>query len=124
MIALLLLAVFYLYVEQQSIKISAVQLAFEYEKNKTASDKNYLNKEITITGKAKAYYEFGNESNLLELNSGQAEIGVYCIIVNPADETFAQNLTRGTKVKTMGNCIGILDRKFPNSIYIEVSSIK
>lgn len=124
MVLLLLLVFYYLFVDASAVKISAEKLSSDYNLNPKAADKKYLNKEIETTGLVKAYYEFENENNLLELNPGKNNIGIYCILLNSRDEDTAAELTKDTKVAIRGVCLGLKDGRFPNSIYIEVVSIK
>jgi len=124
MIVLLLLAFFYIYTEFVTTRISAAELVNEYKLNKVLADKKFLNKEIELTGKVSAYYQFNDGDNLLELESGNKEIGIYCIIVPRKDNERASQLTKGTRIKLIGICTGMAIQRFPNSVYIKVIEIK
>ena len=124
MIVLLLLAFFYIYTEFVTTRISAPELVNEYKLNKVLADKKFLNKEIELTGKVSAYYQFNDGDNLLELESGNKEIGIYCIIVPRKDNERASQLTKGTRIKLIGICTGMAIQRFPNSVYIKVIEIK
>ena len=124
MIVLLLLAFFYIYTEFVTTRISAAELVIEYKLNKVSSDKKFLNKEIELTGKVSAYYQFNDGDNLLELESGNKEIGIYCIIVPGKNNERASQLTKGTRIKLIGICTGMAIQRFPNSVYIKVIEIK
>ena len=124
MMVLLLLAFFYIYTEFVTTRISASELVNEYKLNKALADKKFLNKEIELTGKVSAYYQFNDGDNLLELESGNKEIEIYCIIVSGKDNERASQLTKGTRIKLIGICTGMAIQRFPNSVYIKVIEIK
>ncbi|HLG32849.1 MAG TPA: hypothetical protein VI362_07390 [Ignavibacteriaceae bacterium] len=124
MIVLLLLALYYIYIEFETIRINAVELDGAYKLNKLEADKKFLNKEIELTGIVIAFYLFSDGDNLLELESEDNGIGIYCIIKPGKDNEIASRLTKGTGVKIIGICTGMSNQRFPNSIYIKVSEIK
>jgi hypothetical protein len=124
MVVLLLLAFYYIYVEFGTTRVSAEDLVNEYSNNKKLADEEYLNKEIELTGKVAAFYEFSGEENLLELESGNDQTGLYCILSHNEDIEIAKSFTNGMNVKIIGTCIGIVSKKFPNSIYIKMKEFK
>ena len=124
MLAMLLLLVYYFFVEMRSIKISAEELANNYSNDVTTADEKFLNKEIELSGKVKAYFKFEDEDDLLELFSGNSTVNVYCMLINEDQSTKANKLTQGTEVKVLGKCLGLAEYKFPNSIYFKVSKLK
>lgn len=124
MIVLLLLALYYIYIEFETIRINASELADAYYLNKVQADKKFLNKEIELTGKVSAFYQFSDGDNYLELESENNEIGVYCIIIPGKDNKIESQLTKGTRIKIIGICTGMANQRFPNSVYIKVSEIK
>lgn len=120
MVALLLAAFYLIIIETASTKISAVSLAEYYSKDEQSADKKFLNKEIELSGKVKAYFDFEYESDLLELISESGMISIFCILLNDEQVNKAKNLTQGTNVSIKGRCLGMIDNKFPNSVYIRV----
>ncbi len=124
MVGLILLILFYVFIEQTNLKVTSGELIKNYMINPAEANKKYLNKEIELTGKVKSYYEFENEESLLQLVSEQNELTVYCILINKETNEKAKSLTTGTTIKVTGKCLGIGDLKFPNSIYIETYTIK
>ena len=127
MLLLILFVLFYIFVEQKSIEISAVELAQSYISDSLNADKKFLNQEIDLTGSVKTYYEFENEDNLLELRTNNDLPGIFIIIKNKVLEDQVQMITSGTKILVYGKCLGLNPsgkEKFPNSIYIEAKEIK
>jgi len=124
MVGLILLILFYVFIEQKNPEVTADDLINSYVSNPEKADKKFLNKEIELTGRVKSYYEFENEKSLLQLESGQNEITIYCVLMNKETNEKAKSLTTGTTVKVTGKCLGIRTIKFTNSIYIETYQIK
>jgi len=123
MVVLLLLVFYYLFTKMTLIEISAEELARTYSKNVQAADDKFLYKEIDLTGKVKAYFEFEDDNDLLEIISENATISVFCILLNDEHINLAKNLTRETEIKIKGRCLGLAENKFSNSVYIRVSEI-
>ena len=121
---LIIFVLIYVFVDNSSTKVIAYDLASNYTINRNEADKNYLNKEIELTGIVSAYYDLENESDLLQLKSGNKYPAIYCILTHIEDEQKAGKLTSGTEITINGKCLGLQDRKFPESIYIEVITIK
>jgi hypothetical protein len=124
MVVLLLLLFYYLFIEITSIKISAEELAKHYSSEMKEADDKFLNKEIELNGRVKTYFDFDNDSDLLELNSENAKISVFCMLLNDDQINKAKSLTQGTEVTIKGRCLGMTDYKFQHSVYIRVSEIK
>ena len=123
MVALLLIVFYYIFVESTSTKISAMELANYYSKDKQAADNKFLNKEIEINGRVKAYFDYEFESDLLELISESGKISVFCILLNDEQVNKAKKLTQGTEVIIKGRCLGMTKNKFPNSVYVRVEKL-
>jgi len=127
MLLLLLFVLFYIFVEQKSITINAIELARNYSFDSKDADRNLLNKEIELTGKIKTYYEFEETDNLLELKTENDLTGVFIILKKKYLDEKAKSLTVNTEVTVYGKCLGLNPsgkEKFPNSIYIEAREIK
>ena len=124
MLLLILFVLFFIVLQDKSIKVSADELANSYISDISASDKKFLNKEMELTGGIKSFLQFESDKSLLELRTKNNELKLYCILMNKETEEKASTLTAGTPVTVNGKCLGIKDYKFPNSIYIEVEQIK
>ena len=123
MVVLLLLIFYYIFTNMTSVEISAEELARNYSTDIQGADDKFLNKEIKLTGKVKAYFEFEEESDLLEIISENATISVFCILLNDEHISTAKSLTQGTEIRIKGRCLGLAENKFPNSVYVRVSKI-
>lgn len=127
MLLLILLVLFYIVFQDKNIKVSAEELVSSYSSNINAANKKFLDKEIELTGEVKSFFQFEGEKSLLQLNTGNSELQLYCILMNKETEEKASSLTAGTTVKVFGKCLRLnpsLADKFPNSIYIEAEQIK
>jgi hypothetical protein len=124
MLLLLLFVLFYVVLQDKTIKVSADELVKSYSTDIKKADKLYLNKEIELTGEVKSFLQFENEKSLLELETGNNEPQLFCLLMNQETEAKASSLTAGSAVTVFGKCSGIKDYKFPNSIYIEAERIK
>lgn len=123
MVVLLLLIFYYIFTNMTSVEISAEELARNYSTDIQGADDKFLNKEIKLTGKVKAYFEFEEESDLLEIISENATISVFCILLNDEQINTAKSLTQGIEIRIKGRCLGLAKNKFPNSVYVRVSKI-
>ena len=123
MIAMILIAVLYLYVEQIDIYITVDELAAAYQENSEKAAEIFLNKELELSGKVKSYYLFENQSNLLELKTENNEIKIYCSFLSLKDDSIAGTLTYAAPVTINGILKGNKDHSSPDDIYIEVSNI-
>ena len=127
MLLLILFVLFYVVLQDKSLKVSSEEIVSSYEDNVAEADKIFLNKEINLTGKVKSFIQFEGEKSLLELESGNDSLKIYCIILNKEIESKAASLTTGTSVTVVGKCAGInqsLMNKSNNSIYIEAGQIR
>jgi hypothetical protein len=124
MLVLLIAAVFIYYTEMISLKVDAVNLAASYSKNKTEADNNFLDKELEVTGTVKAFYTLLEIRNVLELNTGECEVSVFCFFMNEIDENKAARFSEGDTVTVIGKCAGLDKYNFVNGVKIEVKKIK
>ena len=127
MLLLILFVLFYVVLQDKSLKVSSEEIVSSYEDNVVQADKKFLNKEINLTGKVKSFIQFEGEKSLLELESGNDSLKIYCIILNKEIESKAASLTKGTSVTVVGKCAGInlsLMNKLNNAIYIEAGQIR
>ena len=124
MLVLLIAAVFIYYTEMISLKVDAVNLAVSYSKNRTEADKNFLDKELEVTGTVKAFYRLLEIRNVLELNTGESKIRLFCFFMNENDENKAARFSEGDTVIIIGECAGLDKYNFVNGIVIDVKMIK
>ena len=124
MLLLILFVLFYIFIEQKCIKVTAYDLVQSYIENPKEADKKYLDEIIEITGQVKSFYEFEGEKNILALQTAKGGIDIYCLLMNKQLEENAKTLTSSNEITVSGKCLGIKDLKFPNSIYIEAEKIK
>jgi hypothetical protein len=124
MLVLLIAAVFIYYTEMISLKVDAVNLAASYSKNKTEADNNFLDKELEVTGTVKAFYTLLEIRNVLELNTGESEVSVFCFFMNEIDGNKAARFSEGDTVTVIGKCAGLDKYNFVNGVKIEVRKIK
>ena len=89
MIALMLIAVFYLYVDQKYISITASELAAAYQVNSKKADDKFLNKKLELSGDVKSYYFLENQPNLLELKTDNNQIKIFCSFLSSKDDSIA-----------------------------------
>ena len=123
MIAMILIAVLYLYVEQKNIYITADELAAAYQENFKKADEKFLNKKLELSGEVKSYYLFETQPNLLELKTENSKIKIYCSFISLKDDSVAGTLTYAAPVIISGIFKGIKNQESPENIYIEVSNI-
>ena len=124
MLVLLVAAVFIYYTEMIPLKVDAVKLAASYSNNKTQADKNFLDKELEVTGTVKAFYKLIEVRNVLELNTGESEISLFCFFINEIDEIKAASFSEGNTVTVTGKCAGLDKYNFVKGVKIEVIKIK
>ncbi|MFB3055742.1 MAG: hypothetical protein ACE1ZQ_01100 [Ignavibacteriaceae bacterium] len=124
MLVLLIAAVFIYYTEMISIKVDAVNLAASYSKNRTEADKNFLDKELEVTGTVKAFYRLLEIRNALELNTAESKISLFCFFMNEIDENKAARFSEGDTVIVIGECAGLDIYNFVNGVIIDVKKIK
>ncbi len=115
-----LLASVIFYNELNPIHISAEKLVEEYSINKTKADNKFLGKEITLTGKVKAFYKLLSVRYVLELYSGNNNYPLTCFFVNQATETEARNLSENQKIKLIGKCAGTDSYPYIKGVKINV----
>ena len=124
MLILLVAAVFIYYTEMIPLKVDAVKLAASYSSNKTQADKNFLDKELEVTGTIKAFYKLIEGRNVLELNTGESDISLFCFFINEFDETEAASFSEGDTVTVIGKCAGSDQYNFVSGVKVEVKKIK
>jgi len=123
MIAMILIAVLYLYVDQKNIYITADELASAYQENTKKADEKFLNKKLELSGEVKSFNSFDDQPNLLELKTKNSKIKIYCSFPSPNDDSLAGNLTYAAPVIILGTFKGNKNQDSPENIYIEVSNI-
>ena len=127
MLLLIIFVLFFVVMQNRTIKLKVEELIQNYQTNKVEADKKYLNQKLEITGEVKSFLKPDGENGLLELNSTNFKYKLFCRLMNNEVEGKASSLTNGTNVTVIGNCIGLKkysDENGINEIIIEVEQIK
>jgi len=127
MLLLLLFVLFYVVLQDKTIKVTSNDLVKSYTTDIKQADIKFLNKEIELTGKVKLFLQIEGEKSLLELETETNELQLYCILMNKEVEEKSAELTSGTSVTVIGKCLGFdppLINRFSNSIYIEAEQLR
>lgn len=124
MLLLLLFVLFYVVLQDKTIKVTVNELVKSYTIDSKQADNKFLNQDIELSGKVKSFYQFETEKSMLELENGNSELQLFCLLMNKETEEKASSLTASSNVTVLGKCLGIKDYKFTNSIYIEAEQIK
>ncbi len=119
----ILLAAILVYNELTPTKISAIELARQYAEDKQSADKIFLNQQIEVRGKVKAYYKIMNTRNVLELNTTAGGVDLFCFFTNSSSEFDAGKFPQGTDVIVRGKCVGTDSYNFVKGCKIEVDNI-
>ena len=106
------------------VKITANDLTRQYLQDKTKTDKNFLGKELEITGKVKAFYKLLDIRNVLELENDDNKINLYCFFLKDSDEFKASQFNKGDTIVVIGKCVGMDKYNFVEGLKIEVNKIK
>lgn len=126
MLLLIIFVLFYIVLQDRSVRVSTEELISSYNKDISEADKKFNGREIELSGEVKSFLQFGNQESLLELEANGG-LKIYCILLNKQTEEKATLLTKGTPVTIYGKCLGLnpnIRDKFANSIYIEAERIK
>ncbi len=124
MIAMIIIAVFYLYVENNDIELTVDDLSIELSDDLEKTNTQYYNKQIKLSGKVKTYYSFENQPNLLELKTKDEGIKILCSIPSAETDSLAKTLTLNTPVVVEGKYKGINKNTYPKEVHIEIKDIK
>ncbi len=122
MVVLLIAAVFYLYIEERPVKISAENLAKAYNENTDSANKKFLTKEIEISGIISSIYTFQDTINILKFNTSP-ETNIYCLFHDKqtnANKKYQIN----NKIMVVGECVGLKEFFNLAGVFIKVNSIK
>jgi hypothetical protein len=122
MIVLLVAAVFYLYIENRPLKISAENLARAYNENPGTANQKFLAKEIEISGIISSIYTFQDTINIVKFNT-ELETNIYCLFqgLQPdANKKYQIN----NKIIIAGECVGIKEFFNLTGVFVKVNSIK
>ena len=103
MLILLVAAIFVFYIEMMPVKITANDLTRQYLQDKTKADKNFLGKELEITGKVKAFYKLLDIRNVLELENDDNKINLYCFFLKDSDDSSLTIFTSFPKSNELTN---------------------
>ena len=122
MILLLIVAIFYLYLENRQIKITSDKLAQSYLADSVKADKKFKAKKIELTGIVAAIYTTQDTIMVIRLSS-QNEINIYCY----ASQNQIKNTDKfqiNDKLIIIGECFGMTEFFNLTGVFIKISSIK
>ncbi len=122
MILLLIVAIFYLYLENRQIKITADKLAQSYLADSVKADNKFKAKEIEVTGIAAAIYTTQDTITVIQLST-QNEINIYCF-ASQYQINNAGKIQINDKLIIAGECIGIKELFNLEGVFIKINSIK
>ena len=113
----------FFYDDFNPVKVTAVELAKDYNIDKSAADKKYLDKTIILTGNVKAYYRLLGARHVLELETGDSKNFVFCFFIDQRNEYEAGLFNEGEKVELKVKCVGINSYSYVKGIKVEVKKI-
>ena len=105
------------------VKVTASELSKEYSLNKSGADKKYLDKDIIVTGKVKAFYKLLGSRNVLELQTGSKSEPVFCFFFDNKNKNKASRLMEGEEVNISAKCAGTNSYSFVKGVKLEVDNI-
>ncbi len=123
MIAMILIAIIFIYVDKKNIRLTADELSSELLTDFEVANKKYLDKKLELYGKVKSYYSFQDKPNLLELETGNSKVKIFCSFLSSKDDSVAATLTYAAPVILSGTFQGNKNQDSPENIYIEASNI-
>lgn len=123
-VVVILLVALFLYRELSKIKVTAHQLAYEYSVDKNSADAKYLNEDIYVEGKVKAVYQLMGMREVLELQTGNENLNIFCFFTSSEVEYYARQLQQEQNVVVKGKCVGVDAYPFVKGVKIEVEEIK
>lgn len=122
MILLLIVAIFYLYLENPQIKITANKLAQSYLADSVKADKKFKDKDIELTGIVSAIYTTQDTITVIRLSS-QNEINIYSY-ASQNQIKYIDKIQINDKLIIAGECIGIKELFNLTGVFIKINSIK
>ena len=122
MIVLLIAAVFYLYIENRPVKISAENLAKVYNENTNSANQKFLAKEIEVSGIISSIYTFQDTVNIVKFNTTLGT-NIFCLFQGHQPETNSKYQINN-KITAVGECIGLKEFFNLTGVFIKVNSIK
>lgn len=105
------------------IQISATGLSQAYSTDKIQANQKYLDKNIIVTGTVKAFYKLLGTREVLEMNTGNFNLPVFCFFRDKKEEFKASQLEQGQKISVKGKCVGVDAYTFVKGVKIEVNEI-
>ncbi len=105
-------------------EVTAEQLANQYTVNKIEADKNYLDKNVEVKGKVKAFYKLLGVRKVLELQTSEDDLPVLCFFLSEQGEYKAKEFQENDEVILKGKCVGTEAYSYVKGVKIEVEKIK
>ena len=127
MLLLILFVLFYIVVENRNTKVTVEELVNNYSIDRQSADKNYLNKDIELTGKFKSFLQSANGDNFIQMETLNDIMNLYFVIEDSSLLERTLLITSGSQITIFGKCLGLKEDIFDpslNSIYIKTNSIK
>lgn len=118
MLLLILLALFFVVLQNRINRICVDELINDYDASAVEADAKYINQRLEISGKVKSFVKTeGGEVKLL-LASVSKYFEINCLLRNKELEAKATALTLGTNVTIFGKCLGLTRESAEDSIGI------
>jgi hypothetical protein len=106
------------------IRITVQELSSAYSEDANTADQKYLDKNLFIEGKVKAFYKIMGTRPVLEFELSPNSIPIFFFFATQESETYASNLQFGQKVVVKGKCLGKDEYSFVNGIKIDVEKFE
>lgn len=124
MLLLILAAFYFFYVEMMPVKITAAELAKIYLNDPNKADRDFLNKRLEISGNIKAIRQLHDKGNIIELETNEDAIKLYCFIRGNNNKIKLDSLNFGEQAKITGMCEGLDQVNSVPAVNITVEQIK
>ena len=124
---LILFVLFFIVLQNRTIKITTEELIQDYQSNIIEADKQFLGKQLEISGQVKSFIQTEGKKSLLELQSANPDYKLFCKLMNQIAVKKCSSFTSGTNVVVIGKCVGLTKSTNEinySEIYIEAEQIK
>ena len=106
------------------IKLNIQELSEAYKEDVKEADNKYLNKNLFVDGKVKAYYRIMGSRSVLELELNKNSIPVFFFPATQEVESQAERLQQGQEITIKGKCLGKDAYSFISGIKIDAEKIE
>jgi hypothetical protein len=106
------------------IRLNVQELSDAYKEDAKTADNKYLNKNLFIEGKVKAFYRIMGTRPVLELELSGNSTPVFFFPVTRETESMADGLQQGQKITAKGKCLGKDAYSFIKGVKIDVEKIE